>query len=491
MVEPRSEPGKVYSDTGQYSLPVSASGRADNPDEILILTSLKNLVSAGEHRLDPMLAAIADAARRLSDASGAAIAMWKDGAMVCRARSGTTAPALGAQLNAESGISGECLRTGKVQHCRDTENDPLVDVDVCRRLGLRSIAVLPVQGWRGVNGILEVFSTEPGTFTERHLVLLDQLAALAERARATQPQGASATVATTPAEKAPQMGLLPASDSVGDMARAFLGRHSRPLVWGGIGLAAVLLIGLVIWLGWRSADDDGKAHAAASAPATVGSQPASGRLPDNDPVWKPNPGGEMITVYGGKTSAGTVKLAAKVDVIPGKTASGEKALSGEKSLLGKEAVQIALPKAPEQQPAASTESSTKPAPRVEDTAVEPPAISSDAQYSSALNGVLMAKATLPSLARPISQGVTGGELVHRVNPIYPQQARTLRLAGRVVLSAMVMENGHVAEVKVVQGEPSLAKSAADAVKQWRYSPFLLNGKPVPRETNVTIDFKLP
>ena len=130
-----------------------------------MLSTLRELVAAGEHRLDPMLAAIADGALLLTGATGVALAMWKDGAMVCRARSGETAPPLGAQLSADKGISGECLRTGKTQHCVDTETNRLVDVEVCRTLGLRSIAVLPIQGWRGVNGILETFSTEPAAFS--------------------------------------------------------------------------------------------------------------------------------------------------------------------------------------------------------------------------------------------------------------------------------------------------------------------------------------
>ena len=168
--------------------------RNGDPDEPQLLSTLRELVAAGEHRLDPMLAAIADGALLLTGATGVAIAMWKDGAMVCRARSGETAPPLGAQLSADKGISGECLRTGKVQHCVDTEKNRLVDVEVCRTLGLRSIAVLPIQGWRGVNGILEAFSTEPAAFNPHHLGVLEQLAGLAERARAAKPVGASPTV---------------------------------------------------------------------------------------------------------------------------------------------------------------------------------------------------------------------------------------------------------------------------------------------------------
>src|SRR6202521_4868202 len=235
-----------------------------NLDESTALSSLKELIAAGDHRLDPMLATITDAARQLTGASGAALAMWKDGAMVCRARSGDPAPPLGAHLSAVSGISGECLRTGKIQHCTDTENDPLVDLEVCRSLGLRSIAVLPIQGWRGINRVLEVFSTRPAAFGEQNIAFLQQLAALAERARASQPHNASSAARKLPSaiEKPQPSGLLPASDRVGDVALAFLGARSRPFVLGAIGIVAISLLALVIWLGWRGPDDaDSKAQA--------------------------------------------------------------------------------------------------------------------------------------------------------------------------------------------------------------------------------------
>ena len=467
--------------------PETESSRTRELDETLLLTSLKDLVTAGEHRLDPMLAAIADAARRLTGATGAAIAMWKEGAIVCRARSGTTAPPLGARVNAEGGITGECLRTGKVQHCRDTENDPLVDVEVCRSLGLRSIAVLPIQGWRGINGILEVFSTVPATFAERHLAVLDQLAALAERARASQPHGASPVATSTPLEKPPASGLLPASDRVGDVALAFVEKRSRPLVMGVVGLAAIGLIGLVIWLGWRGPEEsDGKAHAAAPVAAATTGASAAGHIPDSDPVWKPNPGGETLPLFGarpmgGKTSAGTpVKLASEVVRIPEKRA--------DRSLLAGDAVAVAIPHSGEA--VADAPAPAKPA-YAEEAATEPPAISGGQSSASSLNEVLVAKATVPELRAPVSQGLAGGQLLRRVAPLYPAQARMARLEGRVILSAMVMEDGSVTDLRLVHGDATLAKSAMDAVKQWRYTPYLLNGRPVKRETMVTVDFKFP
>jgi protein TonB len=81
--------------------------------------------------------------------------------------------------------------------------------------------------------------------------------------------------------------------------------------------------------------------------------------------------------------------------------------------------------------------------------------------------------------------------LRRVPPTYPTRAKVLRLEGKVVLNVLVMEDGSLHDLKVVQGDAGLAQAALDAVKQWRYQPFLLDGKPVKRETTITVDFKLP
>jgi TonB family protein len=458
--------------------------RVSDHDEVVLISSLKDLIGAGDYRLDTMLTAIVEASRRLTAATGAAIAMWKDGAMLCRARCGDTAPALGAQLNAEAGISGECLRTGKIQHCSDTENNPLVDVEVCRSLGLRSIAVLPIQGWRGINGILEVFSTEPLAFTEHHLEVLEQLAGLAERARSSQPHGASspAVASSVPAEKPKPAGLLPASDRLGDVALAFVNRRSRPFVLGAALLATIALIGFVIWLGWRGpSDSDGKAHAAAPSISTTVT--ASVHVPDDDPVWRPNPGGELLSPSGVKPSAGTpVRLASKVETIEVQTGHSNHSL-----LTAEDATR---PATTATRPVETTANPPQ-ASAAETSSGEVPPMPATQTDASSLNGVLMASASIPSLTAPVSQGISGGRLLRRVSPVYPAQALALKVEGRVVLSAMVIENGTIGDLKVVEGSAVLTPSAVDAVKHWLYQPFKLDGKPIRRETLVTIDFKLP
>lgn len=479
-------PGITGHDFGQETTAFQSANR----EEMMLLASLKDLISSGEHRLDPMLAAIASAARRLTGASGSAIAMWKDGVMVCRARSGETAPALGAELNAETGISGECLRTGAVQHCPDTEKNPLVNVEVCRALGLRSMVVLPIRGWRGVNGILEVFGTEPAAFSERQIALLGQLAALAERARSSHPRGASQVVPKDTDEKPLPSGLLRASDRIRDVALAVVGRRSGRVVLGAIGVAAIVLISLAIWLGWRGADqNDSKAHAASqpSVAATVTARQA--HLPDNDPVWKPNPGGETLFASNGKPAAGSVvKFAAKTDVIDVNV--GGRKLEPGNSLSSAAAADVARPNQNRSLEAGADANVPAALPEAESASPEPPPISSQPADSSALNGVLGASVAVPELSVPVSQGVSGGRLIHQVRPIYSAQAQNMRLEGAVVVQAMVREDGTIGDVRVLEGRPELAQAVVDAVKNWRYQPTLLDGRPTRIERKITINFRL-
>jgi protein TonB len=91
----------------------------------------------------------------------------------------------------------------------------------------------------------------------------------------------------------------------------------------------------------------------------------------------------------------------------------------------------------------------------------------------------------------VSQGVSRGLLVKAIQPAYPASARQMRIEGAVELSATVSKNGDISTVKVLSGDPQLARAAVEAVKQWKYKPYLLNGEPVEIQTQVTVKFKLP
>jgi protein TonB len=90
----------------------------------------------------------------------------------------------------------------------------------------------------------------------------------------------------------------------------------------------------------------------------------------------------------------------------------------------------------------------------------------------------------------ISQGVTRGLLIHRVEPMYPTLAKAARVQGDVVLSAVISTNGTIENLQLVSGHPMLVPAALAAVKQWQYKPYLLNGQPVEVETTITVIFAL-
>jgi hypothetical protein len=126
--------------------------------------------------LNASLRLISERARSLTRGTGAAIALAHHGSMMCRASVGSSAPALGSRLDVNSGFSGECVRGGLPLRCDDTENDPRVDIDRCRQLGIRSILAAPVQYQREIIGLLEVFSTSPFAFDEGDVAVVERLA---------------------------------------------------------------------------------------------------------------------------------------------------------------------------------------------------------------------------------------------------------------------------------------------------------------------------
>jgi len=90
----------------------------------------------------------------------------------------------------------------------------------------------------------------------------------------------------------------------------------------------------------------------------------------------------------------------------------------------------------------------------------------------------------------ISAAIAEHNLTHKVIPPYPDYAKAYRIQGAVTLHAVIDKEGRVVELKLIGGHPALVENAIEAVKQWRYRPFLLDGKPVDVETTITVNFKL-
>ena len=127
---------------------------------------------------------VAEQARALTGAIGAVIAFRQGGSVVCVAGSGSLSPAPGTPLDTQGGISGECLRSGKPLCCSDTENDPRIDPLLCRTLGLRSIAAVPILEAGKVAGLVEVFAEKPYAFDDQGMEVLKSLAALLGESKA-------------------------------------------------------------------------------------------------------------------------------------------------------------------------------------------------------------------------------------------------------------------------------------------------------------------
>ena len=95
----------------------------------------------------------------------------------------------------------------------------------------------------------------------------------------------------------------------------------------------------------------------------------------------------------------------------------------------------------------------------------------------------------PQVVR-VAQGVTQGLILKKVPPVYPQQARYARIQGSVVMSAIISKRGDVVDLEVLDGPIELAVSAVNAVRQWKYRPYVLNGEPVEVRTQITVNYTL-
>src|SRR6202521_2239496 len=124
---------------------------------------------------DAVLHLITERSLSLTGASGAAMAFLTDDRMICRARAGEPAPPLGAPVDAKHGLSGECVRSGLLVSCEDTENDPRVDAEIGRALGIGSLMAAPIVSDFRVVGLLEIFSPHPRAFTKADETVLDLL----------------------------------------------------------------------------------------------------------------------------------------------------------------------------------------------------------------------------------------------------------------------------------------------------------------------------
>jgi TonB family protein len=500
------------------------------------LAALRLTTLGLQFELAPALQMVVEQTMFLAGAMGAAIALKQEEAIVCCASAGA-APAVGAVLDPDHGLSGDCVRTGRVILCDDTETDARVDAAVCQMLGFRSALIVPICLEQETLGILELLAEKPQHFQPNDISALKEVAAFvveltAEGARRTTPleeshaspdefvpdfdlstlvsdlnldgneteaetgpvsdkpsvvpdaiaslfeENAEATVAditpSTTDKLAARVHTATITSVAAKSQRAAIEKESvnRRFVLIFVGLLLSGLTVASVWRIWNArhpsptqisvpATQQRSIQGAAAGPTT--SEPATSNTAQAQPA---NGGLTPAAVSGGAlTSAQN----------PSVHRTGAAHRPG---LLQPRGAGLSLRRS------ASDIGDAEPAPNI-------PAVPAGSQ-NAAVAVPLDLPGSIPVLERRrISSGLTQGSLIRQVKPIYPDLARRNGIEGDVVLKFTVTKSGAVKDVKVVKGDRTLAPAAVQAVRQWRYRPFLLDGQLVDAESQATIKFTVP
>jgi TonB family protein len=418
-----------------------------------------------ELALEIVLNEVVEQACLTTGATGAAIALERDGEMVCRASSGATAPTLGSRMDAASGLSGESIRTRRTQRCEDVLADSRVDLEASQRLGVRSVMVMPLIRGDAVVGLFELFSSLPSAFGERDELTLNALAfrVLSSLERAAAPltlqneplplPEIEGIVPEIPESSLPEsVPVMPEENSPGS-GFDFVTWSLRAAV-----LVCAVMLGLLLGRHFGARKAVVHVHPAAppsSAGAATGGNAGAAIISSPSPSSDVNASGKQPSAAAPATQSDPAKASAKtVPVPPGSLLVFEN---------GKEIFRMP-PTRSETNPKDGTSAGME----------------SAMQRASSAEPVKIAEAP-PAAA----------EVLHRVEPEYPEDARQQGIQGAVVLEVHIGRDGAVQDVQVVSGRPELAQASMDAVKQWRFRPRQLNGSAVPMQTRITLNFRLP
>jgi len=260
-------PAKVLSSAEEVTLglPALAEGlpSSETVDRAAMLESLRQAVANPLENVESIYKAVAAGAQLLTGANGIAVALRQNGRMVCRARSGDMTPELGATIDPDSGISGECVRAAAILMCHDTFTDKRVEAEVCRKLGIRSIVAVPLRGELGMAGILEAFSSRPNAFDSDALNSLRALSQIAEAAFARE-RGEAWRAVPLSRKTTPRAAQIVVDDVIGQEYSS----SSSGRVWIIATVAMALLTFSVAWWSWHHSGDDVESAAQVTHPST-------------------------------------------------------------------------------------------------------------------------------------------------------------------------------------------------------------------------------
>jgi TonB family protein len=491
------------------------------------------------------LTVIAQRAQAFTNASGTAIALSEGNAdeIICRARSGSAAPEVGAALRVEGSFTGLCIQTGKELRCDDAETDTRVDTNAIRALGIRSMVVTPIREDNRVIGVLACFAPMAHAFTITHVAVLktmaDQIGVLLQKEKRAREEGIvpdaqpastptqSRPLASAPVPLPPPVVVKPSSSGAAaapakgpiPVVRAEPARPSataaavpfprqeekeKPEVRATFGtfdamtsekpgsngkmLGIVALLVVVLAGGGFYFLKARKSSAPQQAASTLASVPSQA------------PAGSNNAPNAAATAAGVASTGSSTAAVPtsgGKSAS-EAARANERKAdktnpSSKNAERVIAEDQPPQKPAATTV--TLGGGQSHIAVSNTPLPQADVSASLTMPGN-SASGALSALARPVNSSapiVAQSELepmkvIKSIQPIYPPIAKVRRLSGPVVVEVKVGKDGRVTNPKFVSGQPVFRDAAFDAVKQWIFRPAKLNGQPIEQTTQIKVIF---
>lgn len=491
--------------------------------------------------LEQVLTLITEQACLATSATASAIAVREHDQIICRATTGPNAPDLGIPLDTSSGLSGACVRSREAQYCEDTETDSRVNAEACRRLEVRSVMVVPLLREQELVGVFEIFSPLPRAFGRHDLENLNSLSqALLDALY--PPEGEAQGDAPPAFDFNSTFAGEEGSDGrlVSEPTESVISREKTPIpertpaptlieipadYWGSS--LPVELPAFDASAPPQPADLRGpQVEKLATLVPPPGASAAQSEL-KTSPTTAPPP--EEISRLREWTSAFltvvVVTLALLLGWMLGRV-GWEHAMGGAKNhaRAGSSLSNQSNPSQPRTQTSTAAEDAdpilVEPAERGAPTNAPEVASSSEngisttrrtpfqpksgtgtassgglvvyedgkiifRQISPATDSALKAQAPVA-----VSSQVAGAHLMRRVEPVYPEPARQRLIQGEVTLEAVIGQDGSVQVLKLLSGDPELASSAADAVRQWRFRPYEQQGKAVPFSTRLSVNFRL-
>jgi TonB family protein len=412
--------------------------------------NLTEKVVPADVALDLVLQQIVYQARLSTGTTGAFIGLVHNGQMVYRAMNGATSAEFVAYLRRDPRMVDACLRTSAVQHCHNSDNASGVDVSVCRILGARSMVLVPVlKETEEKLGVLGAFSSQADAFAGRDLVALQSLSRrVADTiARVDELAYDFAARAPVPAQEVAERGFRIPAEYTRAVAVTLTSGAQRSL-------GVALIIGLSLLVGWaltRSVTR-GRVRPSSKNSTVLSQSSATAHAPSvaDPPFVRPvNP--------------------TAIVPVPAKNSNPVSARAEH---------------------------------HVPDLEIEDPVDGNSSGIVLFEGAEVQSKTTrsLDSSARraspsppPVSirERTALEQVVDRVEPEYPDEAKANHVQGSVVLDVLVGKDGRVQRLSLVRGDLALTAAAADAVRRWQFKPLIRNGRPGSFESHITLTFALP